>query len=258
MFVRLRPRRRTPRALLCLTVLASACGGTALIPTLPTPVHATWQYFSPTISVGGTSVSTFAVSSTATIGVTLASVVAADGTPALPTLRLVLGTPAGSACTATSTKDTVPGWSAQIQAPLNSGNYCVSVIDTTNALTPSSVVTVRVAINDSAPTTSANTSTDLVTGTMLQGGSLMHEFAASFGGASAITLTGAGDGTVTLTLGAGVWDGASCRLLTRFGAIASATAQIAQAIDGGTYCLTLADPGSLAAPAAFTASIVRP
>lgn len=244
-------------ALILLAAGAAACGGSTL-PTIPTPVSSTWQYFSPSVTAGGTAVSTFTVSSTSTIGVTLASVAAADGSAIQPTLRVALGTPAAGGCTATSTKDTTPGWSAQIQTQLNSGSYCVSVTDTGGALPSTSVVTVRVTTSVSAPTTSVNTGTDLVTGTMLKGGSLMHEFAASFGGTATITLTSAGDGSATLNLGAGVWDGSTCRLLTLVNTTASSTPQITQAIDGGRYCLTLADAGQITSPTLFTVTITRP
>lgn len=238
-------------------VAASACGGSTL-PTLPTPVAATWQFFTVTLAPGGQGASTFSVPSTSTIGLTLASVVPADGQPILPTLRLVLGTASGVACSATTTKDVTPGWSAQIQTQLNAGNYCLSVTDATGALVSATAVTVRVTTSATAPTTSPNTNTDLFSNTLLKNGSTMHEFAAGFGGTASIDLTTAGDGTIALALGAGVWDGAACRLLTLMNTTASATPQINQVIDGGRYCMTIADVGQLTQPIAIGATIVRP
>jgi hypothetical protein len=234
--------------------MTGACGTSTTTPTpVLTPVASTAQFFSTLVTPGATTVSTFAVSATSTVGVTLASVVVTGtGQPILPLMHLSLGTPgAGNSCTPTTTQSMPPALTAQIQTSLAAGTYCVAVTDFGGIGSPATV-TVRVAVSDGTPQVGTVTLTDVLTSVVTQHGVDTHEVVAGFGGPATINLATAGDGTVALGVSFGVWDGSTCRVNTTTTTVAGVDPQLTPTIDAGAYCLQIFDPGTLTAPTSFT------
>ncbi len=245
-----------------LCALSTACGRDTSIttPSLPTPVATTFQYFSPTLTPGGTNVSTFTVSAASTVSVTLGSIVPVGGDqPAGTTLRLVLGTPSGGGCTATSTQNVAPALAQQIQSALQAGTYCVSVTDV-GGLPGPSVVLVRVAIAAGASQTNTiTTSTDFFQSSLGRGGAVTHQEIFNYGGPVTVILSSVGtDNSTTVGLAFGIWDGTACRVQTSVNTTAGATAQITTTVDAGSYCLRLLDLGTLTSTTLFTVVTTHP
>jgi hypothetical protein len=118
-----------------MSAAAAAAAGCSN-PTVTTPsssaVTATTStdYFTGTLTPGGSAFFSFTVSSAGTAEVTLASTTMANIGPATPlALRVGLGTPLGEACSTVRTIDTVPGLEAQLLNSLGAGIYCVNVAD---------------------------------------------------------------------------------------------------------------------------------
>jgi hypothetical protein len=114
---------------LALAALTTACSD-PVAPTLPNPVAPTiTEYFSGTLTIGGSTLHTFSVNQIGGIKVTLTEV--APGAA----VQLSVGTPstATGACAALSGLTTVAGPTAQISGNTTiPGNFCVSVTDIGN------------------------------------------------------------------------------------------------------------------------------
>jgi hypothetical protein len=118
---------------------------------------------------------------------------------------------------------------------------------------------------DDASTATSPTATSPVTetfsGQIIPGGSAARSFTAASAGTVSITLTQIGppaDLVVGLGIGIPQANGSGCHLTQAVQAAASSAPQFTAAVDAGTYCLRLYDPGTLVAPAAFSVTIVRP
>ncbi|HZI82244.1 MAG TPA: hypothetical protein VFD69_22160 [Vicinamibacterales bacterium] len=103
--------------------------------------------------------------------------------------------------------------------------------------------------------------TETFSGQLVPGGSAARAFTAASSGTASITLAQIGppaDLVVGLGIGIPQPNGSGCYLTQTVQTGASSSPQITVPVDAGTYCLRLHDPGTLAAQAAFSVTIVRP
>lgn len=198
------------------------------------------------------------LSGTGAIAVTLASVTAnSSGLPSSPVMAVKIGTPAGSGCTGVTSASATPGFSAQVNAAsLAAGTYCIAVNDASGLSEPSAV-TVRVVVTVGTPASNPTTTATTATFQSMVGpqGFAVHQFNLATSGTLTLSMTSAGDGTPVIGLAAGVWDGLACRLTTSLQTAASADPQITAAVDAGSYCLRVADLGTLINQIGFSITI---
>jgi hypothetical protein len=122
-----------------------------------------------------------------------------------------------------------------------------------------------VACGDDAPppTTPVPDTTASVTWstTIANGGATSRSFRTTRNGTVSINLQSFG-GSTTLKAGLGVGiplgDGTGCVLSRSVEATAGATAQLELAVDAGSYCVQVYDPGTLTQPVGFTILLVYP
>jgi hypothetical protein len=239
-----------------LAFAALGCNALYTAPTTAVPTNS--QFSTALVAPGGSTVSTFNLSATTTVGITLVSVVSsATGQALSPTMQLLLGTPTGATtCSPVSSKVVTPALASQIQSSLSAGAYCVQVLD--SGLGEPGIVTVRVNTSSAAPT---NISTparfDIFSSTVGAHGSATHEMAIFFNGATTLTLASAG-ASVTVGVSFGAWDGQACRFISTLTATASANPLISTVVDPGNYCIRVYDVGLLTAPILFTLDTLHP
>ena len=239
-----------------LSFAAIGCNSLYTAPT--TAVPTTSQFFTTVVPLGGSTVSTFSLSATTTVGVTLVGVISnVTGNVLEPAMQLVVGTPTGpTTCSPVSAKAVTPALVAQIQQSLGAGMYCVQVQDA--GLVEPGIVTVRVNTSSTTPTNIATpASLDVFSSTVGIQGSATHQMAVFFNGTTTVTLVSAGASS-TIGLGFGAWDGQACRLNTALITAASANPLISVPVDPGNYCLRVFDVGQLTAPILFTLDTVHP
>jgi hypothetical protein len=115
-----------------------------------------------------------------------------------------------------------------------------------------------------APTTTTPTNvTELFTGAVAPGGSTFYSFSVSQGGTVSLmlatTTSEAGLPLVrTLRLGVGVPAGTGCGLTSTVNATAALASQISNFMNAGTYCVDVADNGTLSDTVNFNVRIVHP
>jgi hypothetical protein len=122
---------------LVLLVCAAAAGCSDEIET-PTSasdasVELSTRLFAGTLAPRGTAFYSFTVPQDSEVLVTLASLTATGGRPALSApLVLGLGVPRGTGCATTTTAVTTPDLAAQIREPRGAGVHCASLVDPGN------------------------------------------------------------------------------------------------------------------------------
>jgi hypothetical protein len=241
---------------IAMGLVATGCNSLYTAPT--TAVPTTSQFSTALVAPGGSTVSTFNLSTTTTVGITLVSVVSnATGQVLAPTMQLVLGTPtSATTCSPVTAKGVTPALAAQIQTSLSAGAYCVEVLDL--GLSEPGIVSVRINSSNAAPTNiSTPTNVDLFSSTVGPRGSATHQLAVFFNGATTLTLASAG-AAVTVGVSYGAWDGQTCRFFATLNAAASANPLLSTAVDPGNYCIRVFDVGQLTAPILFTLDTVHP
>lgn len=118
--------------------------------------------------------------------------------------------------------------------------------------------------SDETPTTSTPRTTASVTWstTLANGGASSRSFKTTRNGTVSVTLQSLGGTTASLRVGLGLGiplgDGSGCVLSRSVEATASATAQLELAVDAGSYCVQVYDPGTLTQPVGFTILLVYP
>jgi hypothetical protein len=113
------------------------------------------------------------------------------------------------------------------------------------------------ASSTTGPSTSTGLTTDTFTGTVAVMGSDSKSFSVAVTGVVSVTLTAA---PVPMTLSVGLPGGNGCVPLAGATQLATpgALAQIAGEVTPGTYCVLVADPGTLTAAAAYTVTVNHP
>ncbi len=118
--------------------------------------------------------------------------------------------------------------------------------------------------DEDTPTTTPtpDTTTSVTWSTNLSnGGQTSRSFTTTRNGTVSITLQSlAGSTTLRAGLGVGIplGDGTGCVLSRSVEATAGATAQLELAVDAGSYCVQIYDPGTLTQPVGFTILLVYP
>jgi hypothetical protein len=109
----------------------------------------------------------------------------------------------------------------------------------------------------SGPSTTNGLTTDTFSGTVAVKGSDSKNFSVTVTGVVSVTLTAA---PVPLTLSVGLPGANGCAPLAGATQLATpgALAQVAGEVTPGTYCVLLADPGTLTAAAAYTVTVNHP
>jgi hypothetical protein len=136
---------RTVLAVLAVVgLLTAGCGNDDSATTPTTPTGPATENFSGTLGVQGSSFYSFTTTTSGSVSITLASVVATQPGPALNSvLGLAVGAPLGTDCNATSSVNTAPGLTAQLVTTLSPATYCARVYDIGN-LTASVNFTIRI------------------------------------------------------------------------------------------------------------------
>jgi hypothetical protein len=236
--------------------MAAGCSSLYTAPTAVVPT--TSQFNTSVVPLGGSTISTFTLSATTTVGVTLVSVISnVTGNVLEPTMNLVLGTPIGTTtCRAVAGTAVIPALAAQIQQSLAAGTYCVQVFDA--GLVEPGIVTVRVNTSSTAPTNIPSpANTDIFSSTLGPQGSATHQLALFYNGTATLTLVSAGAATA-IGVGLGAWDGQVCRLNAAATTIASLNPLFQVPVDPGNYCVRVWDVGQLTAPILFTVDTLHP
>jgi len=246
-------------ALTCLASGAAGCGDD--VPTEPTDpgttVTGTTQLFTDTIASGGSKFYSFAVLQAQPLNITFASL--STGTPdqALSTpLTIGLGTPAGTGCAVTTSRQTAASFGPSIAAIVGAGTYCVNVSDS-GALAGTAGFTVRIVLG--TITNTAAPGTETFSSVLASGGSASRTITTSQAGNLTVTLEGLGaPAGATLGFGLGIPPalGSGCALT--YSQAATPGASFTVGADIGTYCVELFDLATMAAPADFTIRIVKP
>ena len=155
-----------------------------------------------------------------------------------------------------ASKGVTPALTAQIQASLTAGAYCVQVRDI--SLSEPGIVSVRINTSSTAPTSiSTPASVDIFSSTVGPQGSATHQLAVFYNGATTLTLVSAG-AAVTVGVSYGAWDGQTCRFFATLTAAASANPLLSAVVDPGSYCIRVFDVGQLSAPILFTLDTLHP
>lgn len=114
---------------LVVMLAVPACGGaTPTEPASTTPTIVT-EVFSGTMTTGGSSFYSFAVSQAGTVSVMLASIISGSGQPLATVVRLGVGVPSGTGCGVTTTVNATPALASQITNVMSAGTYCVELSD---------------------------------------------------------------------------------------------------------------------------------
>ncbi len=233
------------------------CNSLVTSPTVAVPT--TSQFNTALIAPGGSSISTFTLTTAMTVGVTLVSIVSnIDGSVLLPTMNVSVGTLTNpSTCSPLSaSRSVMPALAAQVQLSATSGTYCVQVQDA--GLGEVGVVTVRVNMSSTPPTNiSTPASLDVFASTLGPLGSATHQVPIFYNGVSSLTLVSAG-ASATIGMAFGAWDGQVCRLNSTVVAQANANPLIVATVDPGNYCIRVYDVGQLTSPILFTIETLHP
>jgi hypothetical protein len=116
--------------LLSAAVAAGACANASVVTPTATAAPTSTDYFTGTLTPGGSAFYSFSVTNAGTVEVTLASTTTAKVGPAITLpLRLGIGIPFAEGCSTVRTVDTSPGLSAQILNASGAGVFCINVAD---------------------------------------------------------------------------------------------------------------------------------
>ena len=252
-------RVRTLTLLRLMLAGAAACEETTTVPTAPTvrpaTSQATTQIFTGTLDPGASKTYAFTIGGVP-VRVSLSSLTDSNNNPLPQSLRLTFGVPQGTGCGAIQTATTPATLSTQLQALAAGGTYCVSVADI-GQLPATANFGVRITLGD--PTTSAGSGEISYASTVLPKGSTSRSFDASNSGIVTIfvdSIVPASVSSLSLGIGFPRTDGGGCQLNQTFSAVRGS--QFAFAVEAGTYCLQVSDPGTLTGPAQFALRIQHP
>ena len=244
-------------ALLALAVL-SGCNSNDDT-TTPTPTTGNTSsviVFAGTVAPAGTQVFSFTIAGGVPLRISLGSLTDVNLQPLPQSLRLTFGIPQAQGCGTLQTVVTPASLATQISATLSPGTYCVSVTDL-GQLSGSASFGVRLVFGD--PTSDDGGGTITYASTVLQGGFTTRSFPASRAGTAIIAMDTIDPGSVpSLSLGIGFprTDGGGCQITQLH--TATRGSQFAINVEAGTYCVRLADTGSISGSASFSLRIIHP
>ena len=244
-------------ALLALAVL-SGCNSNDE-PTTPTPSggpSASVIAFTGTVSPGGSQLFSFTIAGGVPLRLSLGSLTDANAQPLSQSLRLTFGIPQGTGCTALQTVVTPATLATQLSALLSPGTYCVSVTDI-GQLASDATFGVRIVFGD--PRSDAGGGTITYQSVVLQGGFTSRTFDATQAGTAVVLFDTIDPGSVpSLSLGIGFprTDGGGCQITQLH--TATRGSQFAVNVEAGTYCVRVADVGTVTGSASFSLRIQHP
>jgi hypothetical protein len=248
-------------ALLILTSVGLACGGgsqSATAPATTSTSSGTFETYSGILGVQGSGFYSFTVASTGTVSITLASLTASSVGAASPAVvRLSLGVPVGTGCNVTNFVDTAAGLTTQLTTPVTPDVYCVNISDI-GQLTGPLNFTIRIGQNVTPSSSTAVVTTETFASFLSIGGTSARTLTVSQSGTISVTL---GSVTPTALIGMGIGIPVSASSICSLSNSLSATAgsQLTIAVDAGTYCVEMYDPGGLIAPGvSFSTTITHP
>jgi hypothetical protein len=244
---------------LALAIAACSSPTEPTIPIAPAPVI---NVFSGTLPVQGSSIFSMTVTQASTATIMLASLTS-GGLPVSRTVGLALGTPAEGETTCPHTIDRrlTPALTPQIRTDRTTGTHCVEIYDA-GGLGSDVDFAIRTVVT---PVTNTSTprvapGVDSFSSILMVQGSASRTVVATESGSLSTTLTSATPPNLLVGLGLGIprSDGSGCHLSIAVNTSTSASAVISSAVDVGSYCVKLYDPGTLPSNVNFTISTTHP
>jgi hypothetical protein len=241
-----------------LAAVSAGCNKSEDTGTTPTPTGATsfTQVFTGTLVPGASASYAFSLGSSVPLRVTLGSLTDANENPLPNNMTLSFGRPQGTGCGALQTVTVQAALATHMLFQPSAGTYCVGISDAGGLGTTASF---GVRITQGEPSSTATAGTDTYSSVLFPGGFTSRTFEASAAGTVTVVMDAISPGSVA-SLFAGVGfprtDGGGCQLTRTF--TATRGAQLAVPVEIGTYCVKVADPGTLTQLTNFTIRIVHP
>ena len=250
---------KTAIRMLVMGLLISGCNGTATSPSTAATPYNTMDLFAGSLDVQGTASYSFTVQQTATVTVTLASLITNSTGAPLPTaLVLGLGTSNGLGCSTTSMTTTSPALVGQVTTSLAAGNYCVTLADG-GSLPESASFAVRITQESTPRTSGTSTITETFASNATSLDSAARAFPVENKGNIAVTLTSLSPSApVGLALGIEGVTTPTCSIFTQVTTVPGSSPQITSAIDEGVYCVKIFNLSPLQGPLSFSISVTHP
>jgi hypothetical protein len=246
-------RSLTAAGLAVVLGLGTACGdGTG-----PSPLPgASSLVFTGTAAPGAAPAHQFTVVGSVPLRVQLASLMAADE-PVFAPITLTFGAADGLACRPLSSVSAIASLVSAIRLDVMPGAYCVALADT-GALPGDTLYAIRVQSGVFPPT--GPPATIAYGAPLLPGGAATRVFTAHRDGGVIVTMDSImPPGVQVLGLGLGIPEpgtSGQCLLTTRH--VVARNRLIQAAVDAGTLCLRVFDPGTLPEPGSFSVRIQHP
>ena len=243
----------------CSLVAATAgCNKNADTATTPSTAGATsfTQVFTGTLQPRASASYAFSLGSSVPVRLTLGSLTDLNENPLSNNMTLSFGRPQGAGCGALQTVTVQAALATHLLFQPSAGTYCVGISDP-GQLGAAAMFGVRITQGD--PTSTATAGTDTYSSVLFPGGFTSRSFEASAAGIVTVVMDAISPANVA-SLFAGVGfprtDGGGCQLTRTF--TASRGAQLAVPVEIGSYCVKIADPGTLTQLTNFTIRIVHP
>jgi hypothetical protein len=246
-------RSLTAAGLAVVLAVGMACGDS----TGPTPMPgASSLVFTGTAAPGATPAHQFTLVGSAPLRVQLASLMAGDE-PVFAPITLTFGAADGLACRPLSSVSAIASLVSPIRLEVVPGTYCVALADT-SALPGDTFYALRVQ-SGVFPATGPP-ATIAYSAPLLPGGAATRVFTAHRDGGVIVTMDSiTPPGVQVLGVGLGIPEpgtSGQCLLTTRL--IVARNRLIGAAVDAGTLCLRVFDPGTLPEPGSFSVRIEHP
>ena len=248
-----------PAGLLALTLFLPGCRNDAApTPVDPGPTSGTsTEFFTGTLSVGGTQLYSIPVQQALNVKVTLASLLRpGTNVPVETPLTLLVGTSSdGANCAGTNTVTVSPSLTSHIDLNLPVAQYCVTIKDP-GTLTGDVDFAVRVKLSVGTPV-EGFAGTDSFSTNIYPGGVATRTFVVGQTGDVKITLNQV-QPAASLAFGVGVTkDTSECRFIQTTVVPKGAGGDITIRADPGAYCVRVYDPGGLPERVTFFMSIAH-
>jgi hypothetical protein len=248
-------------ALVSLALASGACSNNPSSPSF-TPLTPTVLVVQGTLAAGASNYFPFALAETAAIHAQLISL-APTGTENLLSVpvKVGFGTPTDTECTLTVSATATPSLVGAVAPTVNPGSYCVFIGDLGN-LPDSTDYVIRITESPiAAPDINPEPVTDRFSTDLGIGGTSSRAFNARIDGTVSLTLQAIGPPPslqVGFALGVPRQDGTGCLVSKVVATGSGSSPQISMQVDRGSYCVRVADLGTMTAPTSFTVQIVRP
>lgn len=243
-------------ALLALAVLSGCSNDEPTQPTGSSGPSSSVIVFSGTVAPAGSQLFSFTIAGGVPVRLSLGSLTDINSQPLPQSVRLTFGIPQGSGCGVLQTVVTPVSLATQLSAMLSPGTYCVSVADI-GQLPGEATFGVRIVFGD--PRSDAGGGTITYASTVFQGGFTSRTFEASQAGTVTVQFDTIDPGSVpSLALGIGFprTDGGGCQITQLH--TATRGSQFAVNVEAGTYCVRVADTGTVNGSATFSLRITHP